>query len=69
MTMKSNIDLFFKKFRQSNSLIFAKLKETIKNEKTNLLSMVEGLKTKVKIYTNEEEIMKATSNKNNRFKK
>jgi hypothetical protein len=49
--------MFFNKFEDTNKLIFSQLKDTINNEQTNLITSLDDLKNKVKLYFGEESIV------------
>jgi hypothetical protein len=49
--------MYFNKFEDTNKLIFSQLKDTINNEQTNLITSLDDLKNKVKLYFGEESIV------------
>ena len=59
--------LFFNKFEDTDKLIFSQLKDTINNEQANLISSLDDLKNKVKLYFGEESIMKTNQNAFNNY--
>ena len=62
-----NIKLFFNRFEDTNKLIFSQLKDTINNEQTSLISSLDDLKNKVRLYFGEESIVKNTENNVNDY--
>lgn len=50
-------------------MIFAKLKDTIYSEKTNLLSMIENLKARTNVFANDELTLESNNLKNDLDKK
>lgn len=52
--------MFFNKFEETNKLIFSQLKDTINNEQANLITSLDDLKNKVKLYFGEESIVGET---------
>jgi hypothetical protein len=56
-TIENNIRLFFEEFCQTNKLIFSKLINTVKNEENNLISTLEILKQKTKLFLGEEILL------------
>lgn len=61
--------MFFRRFRETNKMIFAKLKDTIYSEKTNLLSMIENLKARTNVFANDELTLESNNLKNDLDKK
>ena len=59
LQLQKNIDMFFRKFKETNKMIFAKLKNTIYNEKSNLLSMIESLKARTNTFANDELMLES----------
>ena len=60
--MKNNIKTFFNEFSESNKLLFAKLKDTVSNEENQVKNALDLLKSKLKIYFNEESILSKHKN-------
>eukprot|EP00340_Litonotus_pictus_P003745 CAMPEP_0170519772 /NCGR_PEP_ID=MMETSP0209-20121228/5062_1 /TAXON_ID=665100 ORGANISM="Litonotus pictus, Strain P1" /NCGR_SAMPLE_ID=MMETSP0209 /ASSEMBLY_ACC=CAM_ASM_000301 /LENGTH=287 /DNA_ID=CAMNT_0010805735 /DNA_START=255 /DNA_END=1115 /DNA_ORIENTATION=+ len=55
MMIQSNVDKFFSQFKETNKMIFAKLKDTVQTEKNHLMSMIQNLKENSKVFSREEE--------------
>jgi hypothetical protein len=55
--MKNNIKKFFDEFSNSNKYIFAKLKDTIRNEENTVKNSFDDLKNKINLYFTEEAIL------------
>jgi len=58
VSIENNITSFFEKFMNTDKMIFAQLKDTINNEQVNLMSSLDDLKNKVKLYFGEETILR-----------
>ena len=58
VNIENNISSFFEKFMNTDKMIFAQLKDTINNEQVNLMSSLDDLKNKVKLYFGEQTILR-----------
>ena len=55
--MKTNIKKFFDEFSDSNKFVFAKLKETVRNEENTVKNALDDLKNQINLYFTEESIL------------
>ncbi len=53
LQMKTNLKKFFNEFSDSNKLVFAKLKDTVRNEENTLRNALSDLTNQINIYFTE----------------
>ena len=63
--MNKKSELIFDDFKQTNKLIFARLKHTINNEENKIMGNLIDLKRRVNVYFNEEGILSNKINEKN----
>ncbi len=56
LQMKTNLKKFFDEFSDSNKLVFAKMKDTVRNEENTLRNSLSDLTNQINIYFTEESI-------------
>jgi hypothetical protein len=63
--MNKKSEMIFDNFKQTNKLIFARLKNTINNEENKIMGNLIDLKRRVNVYFNEEGILSTKLNEKN----
>ena len=63
--LKTNINNYFNKFSQQNKFIFSKLINTVNTEENKIVTYLDDIKNKIKLYLNEEIILQTKELDNN----